>query len=525
MSGLTRRSVLAALLSAAALPPAAWAQAPVAAATNINVDEDRMYRDRGYFLNTMQSLNEQERQGVINKMMQRDPGALAEMVYAEGNTNVLYENEFDRAMPYGREMFVNRFKNDIETMNGDYTGSRFSPVANFRSIRFYDLISLGWPKYATSTFSGVYDRMMARMSREGTSFSSLLSWPGRAEGLGNFIKAVTVFEKTNSFLSRLSQSEQTQVVELIFDQIDASTDRGFVHALARVLDVLPANHPAHRIADARIAEGFRLARGPQKTAYGVLASWYAQKGVRLSAATSQIAHDPLYRLERPSRTSAELFDGQGRNFQIHAFFADDDGVSAYNSFVSRKVGDGWSRSRPANGVTLLEKRANGRTIKAYLSEPSAHGAAISVIQDLIAEQGGQETVFVQRGHSQYVNDTAPYLGNIKVGVFGACGLSLALEQGLTLFPNMEITGSSDVGRAVVNNRLVDNIDAQLLSKGYIDWAQTDRYLHHDLASMGGREYFTPYSSIIHMFVKTTQRIENGAPASAPSYSPSAPEPN
>lgn len=503
------------------------------------------------FTKAMEALDPGQRQKVIDLLIVQKPFALVGYVFGAAPR---YQEEFYRSLPRNPEFIFKLLEVSdspvprgrlIEAMGSplfeeglqkkavvgraltkimnDLHDSpdavRFEKVSSLKSGALYDVIVQGREDVYTSTFNGLYNRFVQRMRAEGKSFFDIIdAYPERQFGLPVFLDAVSTFERTGDFWARLSPAEQTRLIDHIFNDVNKYSDPIHAYAAAEFIRSLPGNNPSHALIEQKIREGFESQTGDKKDVYGVLARWYIetsphQVSAQNQAFFSKISADPRYALERPASIGgADLFDAQGRNFQIHMFFDDDDGRTAYAGFMNRMRGDGWSVRDINSGIAVVKKTTGTRTITAYVSKPAVDGRVTKEIRALIAAEGGVATVMVQRGHSYHVAKAVASIDkDIKFAFFGACGTSMVMSDLASMFPQMQVAGSAGTGRGAINNASIILMNNALLRSGEVSWDAMNRSWS---GINGGNEYFTPGDSAAQVFVKTMQKIKARAPALA-----------
>lgn len=420
---------------------------------------------------------------------------------------------------------------------------RFAPIKNFTSSDLFNLITDGRDGIYTSTYNNVYAQLTATMDREGKTFSQLLAEDPerRTAQLPSLMDGLSSFAKFPQFLSRLTIDDKMTLTDSIFDAISKEDGQNLV-AAANYFNHLPPNDPALAHIEARILQGYTEATDPNmRDAYGILAGIYTgQAGHTPSPenreAFGQLSSNPRYEVPNRNVTPiSELVDERGRNFQMHLFYNDEDGVTSYQNFRQQLRSQGFTATEnQQDGYVHLQKSLNGRTINIYATIPEeagpggsdANDAAADKIRDIIHEQGGTISFLAHRGHSYHVDDSVPYMSpENKIVFLGACGGSEFIQKTVDKAPDAGIVATSGEGTKFVNEPIMADINNRILtSQVGVEWQQVSARIDR-IPDPRADFYQTPnenMGALIYSRLVKLQDVPEGQPA--PVANPELPAP-
>lgn len=394
--------------------------------------------------------------------------------------------QMDRAWPDASAEAELLHVNTINSLFEMSPALRFETVQGLNASGVYQLLTKGRAELFTSTFTHLYEAFTARLEKEGRTFGDFLAQrPEHAMHLPAFIDGLSTFGKFDNFAARLTTAEKQDMMTRMMDEATQHPIKAV--AVANFAAGLSARDPALLSFEARLLRDHASAtRLFDQDTYGILARLYVETHPALpadrTAALQKIAGDDRYTLPAFDKLdTADLFDATGRNFQLHMFYNDTDGIANYDSYRTMLRADGWRETADREGgFAHFQKTASNRTIHIYATVPTLSRqyddedtiARARNARAAIEAQGGHVSVLVHRGHSTTVNATIMQTDrHVKVAFLGACGGTQYVQGVLTRSSAAHIVSSRNTGYRVINNHLLKHINALVLAQTQIDWQQ------------------------------------------------------
>jgi hypothetical protein len=431
----------------------------------------------------------------------------------------------DRNLANTQDRIEQRHIDTLNTLHNMKDEWRFETLGRLNANGVYQLITKGRSELFTSTFNALYDGFTERLARERSSFTSFLNRrPENAQYLPQFIDAVSVFGKFDDFNRRTTNAEKTNIMMTVMDGIketptNAATASTFIKHLGRNEVVLKA-------FEARLLDEYQKATDPgTKDMLGILGGWYTrEQGVQNpadAAAFATMAANPRYALPlHDSVSTSNLFDAQKRNFQLHMFYNDQDGIENYASYTAQLRADGWTTKADGQGrYTHFQKSENGRTSHIYATVPTLGFkddenyaiASGTMAKRAIAAQDGHVSVLVHRGHTYTANYTIGFTDkDTAIVALGACGGTQFIENTLKRNPSAHIVASASIGYREINNKFLDLLGDRILSGNDVAW----RPLGNELVRSKGenaRYYIMPDQNMMGRFVAKYLELRGAEP--------------
>ncbi|MGH1404795.1 MAG: hypothetical protein ACRBDL_11180 [Alphaproteobacteria bacterium] len=407
-----------------------------------------------------------------------------------------------------------RIINDLHNESDDM---RFGTVEGFSAQGLYDLLSSGRDHAYTSTFNGLLDRFLERSDTQNVGLSDMLKEdPERLKSLPEFLEGVASFSRVDDFLRAIGDEEQIDLVDTLFNEINHSSDNNqFVYSTATFVQSMLAGGHNIEYVETKIMEGYNNSDGFLKDQYGVLGAWLSNTaGHEISedhaAFFKELEADERYQLPDLSQKDvSSLLDKDGRNYQLHIFYDDEDGHASYTHYKDFMRRDDWTlQEDEETGVALFQKKGNGREINAYVSMPHADGEAAEYIKYKAEEEGIHFSVVAHRGHSYHVDTSLDYMDDKAEIVFlGSCGGYQNVETVLESSENAHILSTSGTGSMYVNDPLLTWINSDILNEDKVQWSD----IGQKISRMGNENasfYRTPPDNLALLFSKKFDEIQN-----------------
>jgi hypothetical protein len=299
----------------------------------------------------------------------------------------------------------------VERLNGLHEQPevvRFRAVEAFSAQELYVLIVYGEAELFTSSYRGLFDRLLARMRTEGLTGDQLLAQVNDLR-FRVFVKAAAIFRRLEAFLATIpSAVARWSLLVRSLEHIDAAPDMTLAAVTAAELINAPLDGRSLRLVrDTLKREYHRADQEEQRHAlviYGLLAAQLAERDEPGLRDADLVAIAQRYRPYLPSLkgvSSAKFFEGN-QNIQRH-FFYDDDGRLSFSNFLALyQQATGWEIGDKGAFVQILSPPAP-RRIAIYANKPWQREEGAREIDDVLRQRGVAPRVLVHRGHSSSVD--------------------------------------------------------------------------------------------------------------------------
>lgn len=404
----------------------------------------------------------------VNRVIATDEGFYKQLVKSKINKPTL------GARILNREIKHEALKTYIRTVNElhDKTDAvRFKVTNDLSATEIYYLMVLCSDEIYTSSFTGLYKRMLTRMKpQKGNDFLDSLN----KDKFRTFIRMSAGYNVLDTFLRTMSEKDKYDLMASFVHDIDKNKDT----------DLEDAVDVADALASINDVKTLKFLKEELKKDYERTYKESNKRGLVIYFLLHTISNailnpnDTTNKLQEalkiPPITKipySSLVDDSGTVYQQHFFYGDEDGRSSLASFLSRFPTSKWKRENGKQWIKLSSK--TGKPVVIYanqpLPEPQDEEAQLALNNYLI-KKNIKPSILVHRGHSYHLPGTLKYVGpSHKVIILGSCGgyhnLSTILDQS----EDAHIISSKQTGTMHVNDPLIKIINDRLLKGKSIEW--------------------------------------------------------
>jgi hypothetical protein len=402
-----------------------------------------------------------------------------------------------------QEVFINQ----INALHDEQDAVRFRILEPLTPAELYYLIVLGEDIIYTSSYKGVYNRMMERMPKPaGDTLLMSVSF----DRFKKFIKMAAGYNKLDDFLGTMPDSSAQRLMIAFARGLEKS------EGLEEAVDVADSygsiTTPSVKLLiDREIAKSLSENRkkGNRRSIviYDILQTIFTSSSDSLVDISARLGIPPVYKLDYKN-----LSDASGRVVQLVFFYGDKDGIDSYGNFMSLfNNKPEWKVTKNKEWVEI--RSAQGKPVWIYANlpldntkgdDPDARAQA-----DLIKyldSKGLHPAVVIHRGHSYHVKYTINQLpGSAKIVILGSCGGFHNLDDVLKQCPDAHIISSKEVGTRTVNEPILRSINDDLRNGRNIEWIPMWKELSAQFTNPESRErfenYIPPHKNLGALFIK------------------------
>lgn len=399
------------------------------------------------------------------------------------------------------------FINEINALHDEPDAVRFKILEPLGAAELYYIIVTGEDVIYTSSYTGVYNRMMARMQKRG---GDALLMEVRFDRFKKFVRMAAAYNKLDLFLSSMPSKNAQLLI------------KGFVRGLEKNLNLEDAvdvadsygsisNTAIRNLVKTEIANNLEqqqaLGNGRGIAIYDILKLLFMSASDSSQLLSLKYGIPPAYALPL-----SNLSDSAGRIVQQVFFYGDKDGKESFSNFMSMFRGKKeWKIVQAENWVEIKSLLGKPVWIFANLpldnsmgDDPDAKAQALLV--DYLREQGLEPTIVIHRGHSYHLKYTVNQLpASAKIIVLGSCGSFQNLNTVLSICPEAHIVSSKEVGTKLVNEPVLKMINESVRLGQAVDWIkiwhQLEKQFNTGVAKERFDNYIPPHKNLGALFIK------------------------
>lgn len=377
---------------------------------------------------------------------------------------------------------------------------RFQPVQNDNAYEIYTAIVYCPQEIFTSSFLGMYKRMMAKR-REASGYKFLQNLAFNKFRV--FLKQCAGYNKLDDFFATMNDSQANALIGMF-----ASGLYNYGGNLGPAVDVADTygsleNEKFKSIFMATIEKELSICiRNRNEHGIKIYGLLLKLCGGNLAAYSTQYSFD-IPGLDRVS--SAELFP-DSTHVQQHFFFDDEDGEAAFNNWVAMYPTAIWKKED--KGTYIVFKTIKGRKMEVYANKPHSEIQGREDLQKHFEKTGRFPDLIVHRGHSYYIDNTLDRMSNSnKVAILGSCGgyqnISKAMENAM----DVQIISTKQVGTMAVNTVLIQEITETIRSGKDLLWPEVWKNIGIRLKNNPQfKDYIPPYKNLGARFIRAYNEL-------------------
>lgn len=397
--------------------------------------------------------------------------------------------------------------NEINALHDEPDEVRFKILAPLNADELYYIIVTGEDVLYTSSYVGVYNRLMTRAPK---SAGDDMLMRIRFDRFKKFIRMAAGYNKLDAFLSSMSADNAKMLMKAFVRGLEKNFD------LEDAVDVADSyssikDVDIRKLVSDEIDNNLEVQRKNSnnrgEAIYAILQLLFRSASDSASQLSARYKLPSAYRLP-----FAELSDPSGRVVQQVFFYGDKDGTESFANFMSTFRGRSeWKIEQHEHWVEIRSLVGKPVLIFANLpldnskgDDPDAKAQAL-LIEHLKAK-GLNPSVVIHRGHSYHLKYTIGQLpSSARIVVLGSCGSFQNLSSVLQICPDAHIVSSKEVGTKIVNEPVVRLIAESLRNGNGVDWIsmwkQLEGQFGNGLAKERFDNYIPPHKNLGALFIK------------------------
>ncbi len=390
---------------------------------------------------------------------------------------------------------------------------RFAIANKLTPQEIYYVLVNGQEEIYTSSFVGLYQRMMQRMDPpKGDRFLVSLVF----DHFRKFITLSAAYNTLDPFLETMKPANASLLMRKFVSGLEYTT------GLEDAVDVADA---FGSIKDTQLLTSLQQQvnmnfqkmvsedneRG--KVIYGLLATLFNTRNS--SSKASDWADKMAEKLNLPPLDYIpfkELTNSEGHVYEEVFFYGDKDGFMSYNSFMSSFRNSDWQIENNKYWVKITSTKGKPITIFAKKPMKTEDEEGMQALQEYLQKHNINPTVFIHRGHSYHVKATIQELqSSAKLVMLGSCGGYNSLANVLNVAPDAQIITSKQTGAMGVNEPIIRAIERNIREGKDLEWEKIWKHLDAFFKSSPHyyelfQDYIPPQENLGAVFIKAYKKL-------------------
>ncbi len=421
------------------------------------------------------------------------------LITMRADINLLGEHSVDEALKHQCLKHVREI-NDLHEETDAY---RFASLKKFSAAEIYTLLVYSEDEIYTSTFLGMYERMMTKLGTEDSyQFLDGLNF----NQFRTFIKMCAGYNELHSFLDKMGEWEKQQLFVKLVEGIEKANDN--LSSAVAIADT----YGSLRNAGSKYLFEQAILSYYQKIRYSDVE---AEKLYRILLHVFQIGETSVSEELNKQAFNLKILPidriyKEGKNVQQHFFFDDPDGKASYAHFLATFGNGNWNILD--KGTYVLLKSRTGMAIEIYANKPTSEYAGQDDIKAYFTSTGRWPDVVVHRGHSYFASAAIESLTpSAEIVFLGSCGGYNNISQVLKYSPDAQIISSKQIGTMQVNDILALELN-EIIRRGQDIvwdnlWANLDKkFAKGSSAESRFQDYIPPHKNLGALLIKTYRSI-------------------
>jgi len=393
----------------------------------------------------------------------------------------------------------------MNNLHNESDDVRFSGINTATPEDIYYLMVYGEQEIYTSTFNGIFDRLLQKMHHDSLSGTKLLKNVKYFQ-FRSFVRLVTGFGRLNEFLSSMDKVSQSQLLEQFVKGIEK--EKKYLQQATVVADAFSMIDDKNLLIQLQkfIKEEFdRVTIENHKEGivlYEILSGLFGKKAVINKTWFKEMSDK--FGLPTIDKVSTDkLFNQFGENIQQYFFYNDADGKQSFEHFISfYEKNSQWQVTFEKNHIQIVSV-GEARKIVMFANKPDKEQKGAEDIAAIFSERKISPHIVVHRGHSYHAPKTIEQIPSTTLIVsLGSCGGFHLVADVINHAPNAHILSTKGTGSMYVNDPLLKMLNKQILNgEDTIFWNEFWGDAEEHITSTYFTQYIAPHRNIGALFLK------------------------
>jgi len=373
-------------------------------------------------------------------------------------------------------------------------------------------MTYGKSEVFTSTFNGLFDRWLEKLSEDGLTGGELMRRIGYAK-FRDFLGLSIGYGRINEFLATMDKGAQKQLLEKFVSHIE--TEKDFKTQAVIVADAFATIDDVGILAviQRQIREEYRRVRADGNkegiVLYGLLAGMFGDRAVVDADWFARMA--ARYGLPNLTMVKNSELTRNGVYTQLNYFYNDADGRASFANFL-RQYRDRKRWSVKTEGKIVRIESVNTPVKAVILANIPAEGViGRGELDHYLEDKSIFTPVIVHRGHSYHADSTICRINkDTRIVFLGSCGSYNDLDEVVRKAPLAHLISTKGTGTMYINDPILAALNREIALGHDIDWPEFWEKLENNL---GGKEkfklYVPPHKNLGVLYLKAYNKLTSG----------------
>jgi hypothetical protein len=420
---------------------------------------DDLYRGNQTFESIAPALNDDEK--YYKLLVKTETG------YAERLAKNDIPIEYDALAKKLKQKAVDVYVNEINGLHNSPDNIRFRKIQSLSPVELYYLAVMGADDIYTSSYLGVYKRIMEKLNNKNAGDELMQSV--HYDRFKKWVKLAAGYNTLDDFLKQMDPANATALMKNFVKDLDKTT------TLEDAVDVADSyasisDATLQQLILAEVQENQKHAATERgKRIYSLMNTIFLSKDPANNIdITSALGIQPVYNMP-----FERLADASGKVIIEQFIYGDEIGPSDFAAFLSTFRNGNWKITDKKEWVEISS--AKGGKVMIYANKPldnkkDLDAKAQADLNEYLFKNGLYPTIAIHRGHSYHVRSTIEQLpSSAKVVLLGSCGGYQNLNDVLNACPQAHIIATKQTGTATITQPLINLIADELREGKDLDW--------------------------------------------------------
>jgi hypothetical protein len=408
--------------------------------------------------------------------------------------------------------FAKDYVGKVNELHDESEAVRFKCIEDLNPQELYYLCVLANSEIYTSSYLGIYKRLMQRLDKKTTiEFLNMVNY----DRFRTFIKMCANYNTLDNFLSSMKKEEAQGLMSKFVNGLSTNNDvdlEGAVEVadcIGSIQDTAMLGFLQQQVtkayADASSSNNLKA-----KNAYLILKSIFSTADTNATFGKS-FSLPPINLV----RCAYMFYDTAKTIYEQMFFYGDDDGKVGYRSFLGTFDQSKWTIDQTPQYWIVIKSKGTKVPFVIYANKPLTQPQDEEAQQKLITylyEQNIHPTVLVHRGHSYHLESTIEAMNSDnKIIILGSCGGYHNLQEILQRSPDAHIISTKQVGAFAVNTPIINSVHNALSNGNDVQWDQIWTKLTANFAGNTRQkelfdDYVPPHKNLGALFLKAYAKL-------------------
>ncbi len=389
-----------------------------------------------------------------------------------------------------KQKAVDIYVNEINGLHNSSDAVRFRKIQNLSPVELYYLAVMGADDIYTSSYLGVYKRLMDKINTK-TAGDEILQ-AVNYDYFKKWLRLAASYNTLDDFLKHMSAENANTLMRNFVRGLDKTA------SLEDAVDVADSyasisNPELQLLIITEVQDNMNAATNDRaKRIYSLLNTIFLSKDPANNIdITKELNIPPVYNMPLD-----RLTDASGRVIIEQFIYGDEIGPTDFAEFLSTFRNNNWKIVSKPQWVEISSTK--GKKVIIYANKPldnkkDLDSKAQAALNEYLDKNGLHPTIAIHRGHSYHVRSTIEQLpSSAKVVLLGSCGGYQNLNDVFNACPQSHIIATKQTGTALVTQPIINLMADDLREGKDLNWPAIWKELNAKFKDKISRDRFEDY---------------------------------